>query len=206
MDWSDISIRKYDEIINVLTADINDLDKNLQLLSVIKDMDIEEVESLPLSKLGKLMKDIQFINDIPKPKGKTPDTIILNGKRYSIFKNMKKLIVSQYIDYQNYLKMNGKVEQLLSVVIIPEGKKYGEYDIDEVIEDIANHLDICTAQNISFFFRRRLSKSIKVILMFLAGELWMRMVKERDTMKKQEMGIMMEEIREVIHLLRSGDI
>ena len=70
MDWKDISIRKYNEIVKVLDDDIDDLDKNLQLLSIVRDMDIDEVESLPLLELGKMMKDIQFINNQPKHNGK----------------------------------------------------------------------------------------------------------------------------------------
>ena len=46
MNWSDISIRKYNDIVNVLSDDIDDLDKNLRLLAVIKDMDIDEAEEL----------------------------------------------------------------------------------------------------------------------------------------------------------------
>ena len=206
MDWKDISIRKYNEIVKVLDDDIDDLDKNLQLLSIVRDMDIDEVESLPLLELGKMMKDIQFINNQPKHNGKIPDNIIIKNKKYSVVKNVKKITVSQYMDYQNYLKMGGRVEQLLSVVLIPYGKKYGEYDFDDVIDDIYNHLDITTALNISFFFRRRLLKSTKVILMFLAGELWMRMIRERNKTRKQEMEKMMEELREVIHLVTSGGL
>lgn len=206
MDWSNISIRKYDEIVEVLNGNMDDLERNLNLLSIIKDMDIEEIEDLPLVEVGKMMREISFLNDEPKVRGKIPDYLVINGKRYSVMKNVKKISISQYIDFQNYLKMGGRVEQLLSTIIIPEGKKYGEYDFEEVINDIYNHMDIGCAMNLSFFFRRRLLRSMKVILMFLAGELWMRMVRERDKMKKQEMEKMLEEIREVIHLVKSGDL
>lgn len=206
MSWDNISIRKYDEIVKVLEDNtLSDLDKNIGLLSIVKDISTDVIEDMTVIEVQKLMGEISFINNPPQSKKRIPDTIMINGKKYEIMKNIKKITISQYVDFQTYLEL-GKVENILSVFIIPQGKKYGSYDIDEVIDDIYNHLDIGMAKEISFFFHRALYKSMKVTLIYLAGELWMRMIKERDKMKKMEMKKVLTEIQGVIHLLKSGDI
>lgn len=35
--------------------------------------------------------------------------------------------------------------------LIPKGKKYGDYDLEEVIDEIYNYLPIAAARAISFF-------------------------------------------------------
>lgn len=207
MSWEKISIRKYEEITRVLDSNDDDLNKNLQLLSIVKDIPFEDIENMPLPQVRKMMGDISFINNPPKSKKKIPDSIDINGRKYEIFKNTRNISISQYIDFQNYLKMGGKIEQLLSVFIIPKGRKYGDgYDVVEVIDDIYNSMDISNAMNISFFFRNQLLRLTKVILTYSVGQLWIRMIMERDKLMKNQMREMIREMQGVIRLVKSGDI
>lgn len=86
----------------------------------------------------------------------------INGKVFKPVLNPMKIKASQYIDFQYYIQNNGKINELISVFLIPVKKKwYGKevkmeynegYDVIEVQEYLLNNMKIVDAKEISDFF------------------------------------------------------
>ena len=80
--WEDISIKKFDEIRKALNANKNnELEANLELLSILCDVDVDEIEDLPLTEFSRLLKQTDFIAKMPKIDVK--EKYVINGKKYN---------------------------------------------------------------------------------------------------------------------------
>ena len=52
-----LSIAKYDEIKKIMEKDIDDIDKQVELIAYLADMDIDKVYNLPLTKYEELVEN-----------------------------------------------------------------------------------------------------------------------------------------------------
>lgn len=203
--YSEMSIEKYYELKENMTEELEPLDFQVRLISILSDMGEDDVLNLPLDKYAEYVADLDFIYELPKPRNiNYVPTIKINNAKYKLLKDVSKMTAGQYIDFQSYLDNGLGVEYILSTVLIPEGKKYGEYDVMPVIEDIRKCLDIQTAISIRFFFHKKLLNTIKRFLISL--DLMMRnrkMPKE----KQEQMRMARKEIRRMLSSLNgSGSI
>lgn len=203
-NWENISIKTFDEIKKALnTNSNNELEANLAMLAVLCDADIQEVENLPLTEFSKLLKQTDFIAKMPKVEIK--DKYVINGKKYNVCLSVNKMTTAQYIDYQTFGKdIEGNLKNLVSVFLIPEGKKYGEYDLEEVIDELYNNMPIADAYSVCFFFTLQLQSLTKVILSSLERKIKKEMKKEKNKMRKEKIMMGLEQIQRVKHLLNDG--
>ena len=198
-NWQSISIKKFDEISNILSSmnNVNEdeaLEININLLSVLCDVPVEEIEDLPLTEFSKLVKQTEFLKEMPKVEIK--DNYIINGKKYVLLTNVQKMTTAQYIDYQTLVKNADKnVKELLSVFLIPKGKKYGEYDLEEVMSDIYNYFPITDARAVSFFFTLVLQSLTKATLISLERRTKKELKKTKTKEEKEKIEILLETIR-----------
>lgn len=93
----------------------------------------------------------------------------INGNKYKAQLNLTKIKAGQFIDFQSYMSGDRKLEQILSVFLIPMKKtifgwkerKYGEdYDMFETQKEIREHFQIIHAKTLSDFF---LNLSVKLL-------------------------------------------
>ena len=198
-NWSEISIKKFDEINNILSHinNVNEdeaLEININLLSILCDVSVEEIEDLPLTEFSKLVKQTEFLKEMPKVDIK--DNYVINGKKYVLCANVSKMTTAQYIDYQTLVKNADKnVKELLSVFLIPKGKKYGEYDLEEVMNDIYNYFPIADARAVSFFFTLVLQSLTKATLISLERRTKKELKKTKTKEEKEKIEILLETIR-----------
>lgn len=198
-NWSDISIKKFDEISDILSHinNVNDeeaLEININLLSILCDVSVEEIEDLPLTEFSKLVKQTEFLKEMPKVDIK--DSYVINGKKYVLCANVSKMTTAQYIDYQTLIKNADKnVKELLSVFLIPKGKKYGEYDLEEVMSDIYNYFPIADARAVSFFFTLVLQSLTKATLISLERRTKKELKKAKTKVEKEKIEILLGTIR-----------
>lgn len=197
--WQDISINVFDKLRNInvkASNNIEVLDNNITLLSILCDCTEDEITNLTTSDFTKLLAQTEFIKDLPKVNIK--DKYTLNGKEYRVFTSLKEMTVAQYLDFQTYYKDKDKYfKELLSCFIIPKGKKYGDYNIDEVIDDIGNHLSIVDANSVLVFFFVLFQSSIKVMLRYCTK----KMKKMKNEEEKEKMQKLIEELTTITHLL-----
>ena len=152
--WNDINISTYNKLksIKLESGDnINLINYNIQLLSILTDISEEDIENLGLDKFNALVKATDFLREEIKTV-KTKLIYNINGKEYYFQTNPRLLTTGQFIDFQTYIKNDSSIEHILSCCLIPYNKKYGDYDVEEVIKDIAEHLSIVDALSIQFFF------------------------------------------------------
>lgn len=208
MTYNDLSIKKYLNIKRIL-SNYKDYDDEFQLqidlIAELFDMTPQEVNKLPLTKYPEYSRELSFLDEPLKYDGKNiPNSIVINGKSYDINKKLNNLSVGQYIDYQNYIKMQSEdyLPHILSIIIVPKGKEYNNgYDVLDVINEISMYLDIQTAKNIFGFFLKVSKKSINHSLYFLETLLMMEKIKMRKNKEK------MREIQQAIamvHSIRDG--
>ena len=93
------------------------------------------------------------------------------------------------------------IAQVLSVFLIPEGEKYGSYDIEAVIDEISNHLSTQMALDVCFFFRKRYLRSTKNTVLYLEGML--RTMKRRAK-KNPKMKDKIEELEKNLEVMREA--
>ena len=197
--WEDISIKKFDEISNILSSmnNVNEdeaLEININLLSALCDVDAEEIEDLPLTEFSKLVKQTEFLKEMPKVDIK--DSYVINGKKYVLLSNVQKMTTAQYIDYQTLVKNADKnVKELLAVFLIPKGKKYGEYDLEEVMSDIYNYFPIADARAVSFFFTLVLQSLTKATLISLERRTKKELKKAKTKEEKEKIEMLLGTIR-----------
>ena len=154
MNWTEISLRKYNNIKDVfLNPEFSEEDRIILLINICFGVDTLKLKP---SELNKYIEQLKFLNTTP-PKMKIREKYRLGENWYILKKDLKDFTVAQWIDFQNFLKNGSDTDNfanLLSVFFIPEGQtEYGEnYNIEEVRQDINNHLSIADASSLAGFF------------------------------------------------------
>lgn len=155
--WDKISVFKYQEIIKALQIKDN-IDKASKLISIIYDMTIMEVESLPLETYLEYSNSLSFINN--KLTGHPVRTIKCNNKKYSFVWNVKQLPAARYIEVKHFgVDMVQNLHYLFASMVIPMKRKwygwvYEKYDASKH-EQYANdilHANIQEVYNSVVFF------------------------------------------------------
>ena len=154
MNWTDISLRQYNDIKQIyLEPNYSDEDRIILLINILFGVDALKLKT---TELNKYINDLKFLNTTP-PKMKIRDKYKLGENWYILRRNLKDFTVAQWIDFQNFLKNGADTDNynnLLSVFFIPEDEEeYGEnYNVEQVRNDINNYLSIPDATSIASFF------------------------------------------------------
>lgn len=203
-NYKKLSIRKYIELQEMELEGREEIDVQVNILSILNDMTEDEICDLPLDEYKKLVVASSFLKTPPAPNDKIADTITINKTKYNVIKNIKKLTAGQYIDYQNYIKNKDlkMLPYILSVFIIPDGKKYGE-NLENTIEDIYN-LSIIDALSLSAFFLRKWESLTKATLIYLIWRMKWMMKKEKNPIVKEQMKIAIQKLTMLRNTIKDG--
>ena len=190
MNWTEISLRKYNNIKDVfLNPEFSEEDRIILLINICFGVDTLKLKP---SELNKYVNDLKFLNTTP-PKMKIKSTYVLGGNTYTLKKDLKDFNVSMWIDFQNFLKNGSDTDNfpnLLSVFFLPEDEEeYGEnYNVEQVRNDINNYLSIPDATSIaSFFLTYRRALLIRSLLYTRKKILKTPMNKEQKKELKKQM-------------------
>lgn len=196
-NYKDLTVEKYLQLQEVDWTSMEEIDIQSTMISILADMDVDDVLDLPIGEYRKMAAQLQFMTVEPKVKPRKIDKVKINGKEFYVLKDVKDMTAGQYIDYQSYIQQNDikMLPYTLSCVIIPKGKKYGEVD---AIEDIMQ-LSVEEALTIANFFMNKSRSLTRGTLLYLE---WM-MKKKARRMKDETMKQKMEEAVKSIHSLRS---
>ena len=147
MDWTELSLKKYNEIKDLyLDTELSDEDRLILQINILFGVDALKLKT---SELHKYVNEMKFLATKP-PKMKLKKEYKLGSNVYTLKKELKDVTVAQWIDWQNFLKDGSDTDNyanLLSIFFFPKGEtEYGEnYDIEQVRQDINNHLSIAEA-------------------------------------------------------------
>lgn len=190
--YEKLTIGKYDELMVIMDGDGTEYEKKVEVVALLNDMEIEDVEALPLVTYNTLLQSTAFLYENPKKK-MVADKYVLGGKEFELMMDMKKMTVSQYIDYQMFIKEVDKYTvELLSIFLIPKGCKYNDgYDIVEVQKIIRDNLCILDAKAMTDFFLLLFQSLTKATLRcFKRRLMWMKMTtRNMEKRKKMEEAI-----------------
>lgn len=199
--YKELPIKKFFELEDYINNTDDELVKLVSVLSVLCDTDEDTISNLEIGEINELKNQLGWLSESPNIqknfKSKTIELPVFG--KCVIDTDLRKFTISQYIDFQTFWnKMNTNPEMLLSVFVIPKGKKYADgYDTAELIDVISNNIDIITAREMSFFILKRLVNSIVNTLIFLESQMKMKRVL---TMNKQKKQLIMEKIEEIKQL------
>lgn len=150
--WNKMSLRKYKELNKIVEEYSNEADDVfvVKVISLLTDMSEDELLNLPIDTFKGLVEKGSFVYRNPNDKRPLPDTIVLNGERYKLQKDVTRCTAGQYIDIQEYIKAKLEYEYFISTILIPEGLTYSDnYDTTQVMNDILDFMDVETALSIS---------------------------------------------------------
>lgn len=166
-----LTVGEYQELYRIHRSDDDELDKTVQSIAVLTGKTRWEVEDMDMDLFRSYSKRISvlfsaLIEERPRK------TIKVNGKKYSICLNPRKLTAGQYIDLQHFLKDNNilNLHKILACIITPKkifGK--GRYDgakHEEISEGILD-CQFIQVHSTCTFFLRLWNLSIKATLPFL---------------------------------------
>ena len=156
MDWKDITLDQFQKIRKL---DLNEMDGQIEAANILLGINSDDMTWVEFCKE---LKKLEFLNkEIPKVIIR--NSYELNGRKYITKANLQELTVSRYMDFTN-LAPKGELEKILAVVLIPEGKEYGE-DLDQVYSDILtmNIVDVYAVFN---FFKMQFIVCMKTMADF----------------------------------------
>ena len=168
MNWTDISINQYNNIKDLyLDTELSDEDRLILQINILFGVDALKLKT---TELHKYINDMKFLGE-KVPKMKIKNEYKLGGNVYTLKKDLRDVTVAQWLDFQNFLKDGSDTDNyanLLSIFFFPKGEtEYGDgYDIEQVRQDINNHLSIAEASSISSFFLLWRKISLRLFLLY----------------------------------------
>ena len=190
--FNQISIKLYRKLKEV-TEDLSksELVKSVEIVALLNDKTVDEVLHLPIPEFNSLVAETSFL-DHPKlenPKATAPRFIKIGDQKFSLELDVYKWSTARFIDFQTFIKEGSRPEDkmycnALACILVPEGKEYGkDYDPLEVARLIEDSLDIITAKQVFFYWKRRWLGSLKVIQSYLT---WILKKAQKKDLKVKE--------------------
>lgn len=203
-DWENISIDKYYEIKDILDdEEDDDITKNVKMVAVITDKDEDEVWSMDMAEAGEYISRLQFLNKFELPDNPNMK-FNLPGYQLKVMKDVSKISVAQYVDFQNFVKLPLRegMEKILSIFLIPEGCKYNEgYDIIDLQKVIRENISFRVAEGLLSFFIEKYGELLIHSLVYCRRQIQKTKDKEMmEKFKKAEKEIQ-QKLDSLIHLI-----
>ena len=127
--WSDVTLAQYLQIIDIANDEGDEIEKDVRLISVLYGLDEKSIWDMAVEEVNKIKSSLTFISTPPKGGKKKYTTLNLGDEKYNVCTDLNKFSYAQYVDFQTYYKKENNIVEVLSVIVVPDGKKYGEYDI-----------------------------------------------------------------------------
>ena len=186
MEWSNIDVKTFKEIQDYLsTTQDGNIEQSVHLLSLIEGKDEDTYFNMPINKLTEELGKLKFMESTPQA-AQVKNSYKINGTEYVLTTNLQEMTVAQYIDYQVYIKNPQQyMQEMLTVFLIPKGKKYNEdYDVAEAAKDMGN-LPIEDAYGISFFLTVLLQSLTKVTTSTALRKMLKELKKVKDETRRR---------------------
>ena len=204
--WQDITIGQYIKLRPVLKAELNPIERVINILAVLTNQKKEVIKNIPLSQYKVIKEKMNFLEtEIPKQLDKRRFKI---GDTFYEFKvDAKKLLFGEYINNMEILQKAANNQEViyenlhhvLTTICRPVEKKWlrwREIDVDgEVLRKTAdnffNNMPITIAYPIGVFFYNHfqtLTQDIRISLMEKATEMMKEASQEMDLVKDGDGG------------------
>jgi hypothetical protein len=151
-NWSDITIGQFQEFMSVYNSDMDKNKKNLELLSIITDNDVELLRKLPYGIIKDIEKNLKGLESIPNEVFK--HKLKIDGIEFGFQINLHKLTLGEWIDLEYYVSQ-GIIENLHKICGIlyrPVTKQESEIYDYELLDYESVDLD-----KVSVYFQNKVS-------------------------------------------------
>ena len=186
-DWENITIEKYYKIKDILDDETDDdITKNVKLVAVMLNKDEDEVWNMDMAEASEYISRLQFLNKFELPKNPNMK-IKLPSYDLVVIKDLTKINVAQYVDFQNFVKMpmRESMEKILSIFLIPEGCSYNTgYDILDLQKEIRENLSFRVAEGLLSFFIEKYGRSLIHSLVYCRRQV--KKTKDKEMMENLE--------------------
>ena len=201
-NYKSLPLGKYLDICQVCEDEsLEEIDRQVKILSILSDMPEEEILHLPIPKYKEMVVASRFLEDVDKSRHKAARLYIVGDWQLVPTLDYRKMETAQYVDFQTFAPMvETHMAELLSCLLVPVGCRYNEgYDILEVQQALKDNLSVTDALSLSAFFLTRYRGLIKDSLNSCRQEI--------RTIKNETKRMQMEErIKSLETLMRtSGD-
>jgi hypothetical protein len=204
--WQDITIGQYIKLRPVLKAELNPIERVINILAVLTNQKKEVIKNIPLSQYKVIKEKMNFLEtEIPKQLDKRRFKI---GDTFYEFKvDAKKLLFGEYINNMEILQKAANNEEvifenlhnILTTICRPVEKKWlrwREIDVDgEVLRKTADNffknMPITIAYPIGVFFYNHfqsLTQDIRISLMEKATKMMKEASQEMDLVRDGDGG------------------
>lgn len=148
-----------------------------RILAVLSGLTEDEVLDLPLEDYMRGARASAFLQNEPSNKFKVRKSYECGPFRLVPVRDFRDITAAQYIDFQGFAKDGrGNFVELLSCMLVPEGKRYGEgYDPAAVHAAIRVHMNVPDGLSLHAFFLSSLVKSMRRTLSCSMRAAWKAM-------------------------------
>ena len=199
-NYRDLPIGMYLEICDIdRRTDIDDLHKQVSIISLLSGMAEEDVYNLPIGEYKVLAAKSQFLMKEYDGEVLTAKTYIVDGWTLIPVEDFRKITTAQYIDFQTFAAEGEKrIVEILSTMLVPKGKKYNQdYDVIELQEALRRSLSVADALTLFAFFFVKFHQLMRDSL--TSSKEIVRKMKDKEKKKA-----LMERIQEAENSLRGG--
>lgn len=171
--FQDLTVGQYQELYRIHTSKDDDLDKVIQSVAILTGTTPKQVEEMTLPQFNLVSLELALIFSGEPVKTKPPRYLKLNGKKYAVEYNVRKLNAGQYIEIQAWIKDGKMIENMHKVIaslIYPvswwsKGKNdSAEHEVNSELILDCNYLQV---QGICVFFSLLWNASIKALVPYL---------------------------------------
>ena len=157
-NYKSLPLGKYLDICQVCKDEsLEEIDRQVKILSILSDMPEEEILHLPIPKYKEMVVASRFLEDVDKSRHKAARLYIVGDWQLVPTLDYRKMETAQYVDFQTFAPMvETHMAELLSCLLVPVGCRYNEgYDILEVQQALKDNLSVTDALSLSAFFLTR---------------------------------------------------
>ena len=173
-NYKSLPLGKYLDICQVCKDEsLEEIDRQVKILSILSDMPEEEILHLPIPKYKEMVVASRFLEDVDKSRHKAARLYIVGDWQLVPTLDYRKMETAQYVDFQTFAPMvETHMAELLSCLLVPVGCRYNEgYDILEVQQALKDNLSVTDALSLSAFFLTRYRGLIKDSLNYCRQEI-----------------------------------
>lgn len=158
-NFKTLTLGQFEQIQRILKSEGEDIDKQIQVLSVLSGLTEDEILALPITEYKQMVVASNFLGSEDMGSPRLAKSYTLGGLKLVPTTDFRKIITSQYVDFQELTKqgdVNEHIVEVLSIVLVPEGKTYGkDYDLADVQRAIRQYLSFADACALLAFFLNR---------------------------------------------------
>lgn len=187
-NWGQLPVGTYIKCKAIVNDEsLDEVDKNVKLISLFTDIDEDIVWSCSLGEINDIVTKLGSMT-MPTKYASNPKTINIDGTTYIVSQDLSKFTYAQFVDFQTYIKMGDEyLANMLACFVIPKGKKYNiDYDPNEVAKIFNDKLAINSANACTVFFSQKLLSSTDKTLDSLENTMMKMNKKEKDKTVKMK--------------------